>query len=191
MNVAVFEHSARHGQPTPSSLHPISCTEPSRLSPEAMEARTAEAQPPVSMRRWPGKVWRNAMSCPHYSGVDRAGRTIGRKLFESINRHGQVQAGRFSGIDVPHVVKKVALRDRPDATAYTDNSLRAGHPAAAAIAVESEPLAMKQTEHWSIQRPDQRFGYEAFDLRLVITACPSHKLTSSAKARICGRLPLD
>ena len=72
-------------------------------------------------------------------------------LFRSINRHGQVQAGRLSGIDVARVVKKLALRAGLDATAYAGHSLRAGHATAAAIAGASERSIMKQTGHRSVQ----------------------------------------
>jgi hypothetical protein len=37
-------------------------------------------------------------------------------LFRSINRHGQVQAARLTGIDVARVVKKLALRAGLDAS---------------------------------------------------------------------------
>jgi len=52
-------------------------------------------------------------------------------LFRSINRHGQVQPGRLSGIDVARVVKKLAQRAGLDATAYAGHSLRAGHATSA------------------------------------------------------------
>jgi site-specific recombinase XerD len=72
-------------------------------------------------------------------------------LFRSINRHGQVQAGRLSGIDVARVVKKLALRAGLDATAYAGHSLRAGHATSAAIAGASERSIMNQTGHRSVQ----------------------------------------
>jgi integrase len=72
-------------------------------------------------------------------------------LFRSINRHGQVQAGRLSGIDVARVVKKLAQRAGLDATAFAGHSLRAGHATAAAIAGASERSIMKQTGHRSVQ----------------------------------------
>jgi hypothetical protein len=68
---------------------------------------------------------------------------LGGALFRSINRHGQVQAGRLSGIDVARVVKKLALRAGLDATAYAGHSLRAGHATSAAIAGASEWSIMK------------------------------------------------
>src|SRR5207247_1909039 len=55
-------------------------------------------------------------------------------LFRSINRHGQVQSGRLSGIDVARVVKKLAHRAGLDAVKYAGHSLRAGHATSAAIA---------------------------------------------------------
>ena len=48
-------------------------------------------------------------------------------LFRSINRHGQVQPGRLSGIDVARVVKKLAERAGLDSAKYAGHSLRAGH----------------------------------------------------------------
>jgi integrase len=72
-------------------------------------------------------------------------------LFRAINRHGQIQAGRLSGIDVARVVKKLALRTGLDATAYAGHSLRAGHATSAAIAGASERSIMKQTGHRSVQ----------------------------------------
>jgi integrase len=72
-------------------------------------------------------------------------------LFRSINRHGQVQTGRLSGIDVARVVKKLARRAGLDATAYAGHSLRAGHATSAAIAGASERSIMKQTGHRSVQ----------------------------------------
>lgn len=72
-------------------------------------------------------------------------------LFRSINRHGQVQAGRLSGIDVARVVKKLALRAGLDAAKYAGHSLRAGHATSAAIAGASERSIMKQTGHRSVQ----------------------------------------
>jgi hypothetical protein len=47
----------------------------------------------------------------------------GGPLFRSINRHGQVQAGRLSGIDVARIVKKLAGRAGLDAAKYAANSL--------------------------------------------------------------------
>ena len=72
-------------------------------------------------------------------------------LFRSINRHGQVQAGRLSGIDVARVVKKLAVRAGLDAAKYAGHSLRAGHATSAAIAGASERSIMKQTGHRSVQ----------------------------------------
>ena len=72
-------------------------------------------------------------------------------LFPAINRHGQVQAGRLSGIDVARVVKKLALRAGLDAKAYAGHSLRAGHATSAAIAGASERSIMNQTGHRSVQ----------------------------------------
>jgi site-specific recombinase XerD len=72
-------------------------------------------------------------------------------LFRSINRHGQVRAGRLSAIDVARVVKKLADRAGLDAAKYAGHSLRAGHATAAAIAGASERSIMNQTGHRSVQ----------------------------------------
>jgi hypothetical protein len=75
----------------------------------------------------------------------------GTALFRAINRHGQVQAGRLSGIDVARVVKKLTLRAGLDGTAYAGHSLRAGHATSAAIAGASERSIMNQTGHRRVQ----------------------------------------
>jgi integrase len=72
-------------------------------------------------------------------------------LFRSINRHGQVQPGGLSGIDVARVVKKLAQRAGLDAAKYAGHSLRAGHATSAAIAGASERSIMNQTGHRSVQ----------------------------------------
>jgi site-specific recombinase XerD len=72
-------------------------------------------------------------------------------LFRSISRHGQVRAGRLSGIDVARVVKKLAVRAGLDPAKYAGHSLRAGHATSAAIAGASERSIMKQTGHRSVQ----------------------------------------
>jgi site-specific recombinase XerD len=75
----------------------------------------------------------------------------GGPLFRSINRHGHVQAGRLSGIDVARVVKKLAERAGLDPAKYAGHSLRAGHATSAAIAGASERSIMNQTGHRSVQ----------------------------------------
>jgi len=75
----------------------------------------------------------------------------GGPLFRSISRHGQVQPGRLSGIDVSRVVKKLAERAGLDPAKYAGHSLRAGHATSAAIAGASERSIMKQTGHRSVQ----------------------------------------
>ena len=52
----------------------------------------------------------------------------------SINRHGRVQNGRLSGIDVARVTKKLAACAGLDPAQYASHSLRAGHATSAAIA---------------------------------------------------------
>jgi site-specific recombinase XerD len=79
------------------------------------------------------------------------GNVIAGALFHSINRHGQIQQGRLSGIDVARVVKKLALRAGLDAAKFAGHSLRAGHATAAAIAGASERSIMAQTGHRSVQ----------------------------------------
>jgi site-specific recombinase XerD len=75
----------------------------------------------------------------------------GGPLFRSINRHGQLQPGRLSGLDVARVVKKLAERAGLDVVKYAGHSLRAGHATAAAIAGASERSIMNQTGHRSVQ----------------------------------------
>jgi integrase len=72
-------------------------------------------------------------------------------LFRAINRHGQVQSGRLSGIDVARIVKKLAERAGLDASKYAGHSLRAGHATTAAIGGASERAIMNQTGHRSVQ----------------------------------------
>jgi len=76
---------------------------------------------------------------------------LGGALFRAINRHGQVQAGRLSGIEVARVVKKLAERAGLDAAKYAGHSLWAGHATSAAIAGASERSIMNQTAHRSVQ----------------------------------------
>jgi site-specific recombinase XerD len=82
--------------------------------------------------------------------IEQAGISNG-PLFRSINRHGKVQLGRLSGIDVARVVKKLAERAGLDPAKYSGHSLRAGHATSAAIAGASERSIMKQTGHRSVQ----------------------------------------
>jgi integrase len=82
--------------------------------------------------------------------INRAGIVAG-PLFRSINRHGQVQPGRLSGIDVARIVKKLADRAGLDSAKYAGHSLRAGHATTAAIAGASERSIMNQTGHRSVQ----------------------------------------
>ncbi len=82
--------------------------------------------------------------------IEQAG-VNGGPLFRSINRHGQVQPGRLSGIDVARVVKKLAERAGLDAAKYAGHTLRAGHATSAAIAGASERSIMNQTGHRSVQ----------------------------------------
>jgi site-specific recombinase XerD len=95
----------------------------------------------------------NPETCPVrtiQAWTEQAGVTAG-PLFRSINRHGHVQSGRLSGIDVARVTKKLAARAGLDPAKYAGHSLRAGHATAAAIAGTSERSIMKQTGHRSLQ----------------------------------------
>jgi site-specific recombinase XerD len=95
----------------------------------------------------------NPATCPVrtlQAWMEHAGVTTG-PLFRSLNRHGQVQPGRLSGIDVARVVKKLAQRAGLDAAKYAGHSLRAGHATSAAIAGASERSIMNQTGHRSVQ----------------------------------------
>jgi site-specific recombinase XerD len=95
----------------------------------------------------------NPATCPlrNLQGwIETAGITTG-PLFRSITRHGQVQAGRLSGIDVARIVKKLVTRAGLDPAKYAGHSLRAGHATSAAIAGASERSIMNQTGHRSVQ----------------------------------------
>jgi integrase len=95
----------------------------------------------------------NPETCPvrtFQAWIEQAG-IAGGPLFRSINRHGQVQPGRLSGIDVARIVKKLAERAGLDAAKYAGHSLRAGHATAAAISGASERSIMNQTGHRSVQ----------------------------------------
>ena len=89
----------------------------------------------------------NPETCPVrtiQAWVEQTGIVAG-PLLRSINRHGQVQPGRLSGIDVARVVKKLAERAGLDPAKYAGHSLRAGHATSAAIAGASERSIMNQT----------------------------------------------
>ena len=72
-------------------------------------------------------------------------------VFRSISRHGKVQPGRLSPVDVARVVKKLAERAGLDPSKYAGHSLRAGHATSAAAAGASERSIMDQTGHRSVQ----------------------------------------
>ncbi len=95
----------------------------------------------------------NPDTCPvrtMQSWIEQAAISAG-PLFRSINRHGQVQPGALSGIDVARVVKKLAERAGLDSAKYAGHSLRSGHATSAAIAGASERSIMNQTGHRSVQ----------------------------------------
>ncbi len=95
----------------------------------------------------------NPETCPVrtvQSWIEQLGLDAG-PLFRSLNRHGQIQPGRLSGIDVARVVKKLAKRAGLDPAKYGGHSLRAGHATSAAIAGASERSIMNQTGHRSVQ----------------------------------------
>ena len=82
--------------------------------------------------------------------LEQAAITTG-PLFRAVNRHGQVQQARLSGLTVARVVKKLAARAGLDPAKYAGHSLRAGHATAAAMAGASERSVMQQTGHGSVQ----------------------------------------
>jgi integrase len=82
--------------------------------------------------------------------MEQAGINAGPVL-RSINRHGQVQPRRLSGIDVARMVKKLVERGGLDSAKYAGHSLRAGHATSAAIAGASERSIMNQTGHRTVQ----------------------------------------
>src|SRR5712692_8996356 len=95
----------------------------------------------------------NPETCPVrvlQAWLEQAGISSG-PLFRSLNRHGQLQPGRLSGVDVARIVKKLADRAGLDASQYAGHSLRAGHATTAAIAGASERSIMNQTGHRSVQ----------------------------------------
>ena len=78
----------------------------------------------------------NPDTCPvrvAQAWLELAGVTMG-PVFRSINRHGHVQEGGLSSIDVARVVKKLAERTGLDPAKYAGHSLRAGHATCAAMA---------------------------------------------------------
>ena len=95
----------------------------------------------------------NPETCPVrilQSWIEQAGISEG-PLFRPANRHGTVQAGGLSGIDVARVVKKLVGRAGKNAATYSGHSLRAGHATAATIAGASERSIQNQTGHKSVQ----------------------------------------
>jgi len=95
----------------------------------------------------------NPETCParvFQDWVER-GEVSSGPVFRSINRHGCVQSGRLSPVDVARIVKKLAYRAGLDAAKYAGHSLRAGHATSAAIAGASERSIMNQTGHRSVQ----------------------------------------
>jgi integrase len=96
----------------------------------------------------------NPETCPVrnlQTWLEQAGIGDNGPVFRSLNRHGQLQPGRLSPIDVARIVKKLAHRASLDATKYAGHSLRAGHATSAAIAGASERSIMNQTGHRSVQ----------------------------------------
>jgi site-specific recombinase XerD len=71
-------------------------------------------------------------------------------LFRSVNRHGQLQAGRLSDKAVALVVKRCAEVAGLDANKYAGHSLRAGLATSAAAAGVSERAIIAQTGHRSV-----------------------------------------
>ena len=95
----------------------------------------------------------NPETCPVrvlQSWLEQAGIGSG-PVFRSLNRHGQLQPGRLSPIDVARIVKKLAERAGLYPAKYAGHSLRAGHATSAAISGASERSIMNQTGHRSVQ----------------------------------------
>jgi integrase len=92
----------------------------------------------------------NPATCPVRRVQDWLAQIASGPLFRSINRAGQVQPNRLSGIDVARILKKLASRAGLDPTRFAGHSLRAGHATAAAIAGASERSIMAQTGHRSL-----------------------------------------
>lgn len=95
----------------------------------------------------------NPETCPVrtlQAWLEKAGITDG-PAFRSLNRHGAVQPGRLSPVDVARVVKKLAERAGLDPAKYAGHSLRAGHATSAAASGASERSIMNQTGHRSVQ----------------------------------------
>lgn len=81
----------------------------------------------MTLRRSESLYGANPETCPVRTlrdWIEQAG-IDGGPLFRSINRHGQVQPDRLSGIDVARVVKKLAQRAGLDPAKYAGHSLRA------------------------------------------------------------------
>jgi integrase len=93
------------------------------------------------------------------ASIEQANVSAGGPLFRSLNRHGHVQPGRLSPVDVARVVEKLALRAGLDAAKFAGHSLRAGHATAAAASGASERSIMNQTGHRSVQMV-QRYIHE-------------------------------
>lgn len=80
--------------------------------------------------------------------LEESGIAIG-PVFRSVNRHGNLQAGRLSDKAVSLVIKKYAAAAGLDSNKYSGHSLRAGLATSAAMAGASERQIMKQTGHKS------------------------------------------
>ena len=93
------------------------------------------------------------------SWIEQSGNVSG-PVFVSINRHGHVQMGRLSGLDVARIIKKLASRAGLDATKYAGHSLLAGHVTSTAIAGASERSMMNQTGHRSVQMVRRYTGWQ-------------------------------
>lgn len=81
--------------------------------------------------------------------LEASGITTG-PVFHSVNRHGQMQAGRLSDKAVARTVKHYAAAAGLDPAKYAGHSLRAGLATSAAIAGASERSIMAQTGHRSV-----------------------------------------
>jgi site-specific recombinase XerD len=88
-------------------------------------------------------------------------------VFRSINRHGQIQAGRLSDKAVALVVKRQAEAAGLNPADYSGHSLRAGLATSAANAGVGERAIMKQTGHKSTAMVRKYIRWVRFSRRML------------------------
>jgi hypothetical protein len=111
----------------------------------------------------------NPETCPvrvRQAWIEAAGISSGPR-FRSIGRHGHVQPGRLSPIDVARVVKKLAQRAGLDSAKYAGHSLRAGHATSAAIAGASEWSIMNRPATGACRWFGGTFGMAVYSARIA------------------------